>query len=355
MKIGIYSDLHCSLTSSIMPSYSDGIYTSRLNMIVKTGEWLSELFSSENVDMIVNCGDTFDSNVVCSEEMSAISEFFKHLKKVNKRHIIIVGNHEVRDVNSTFHVSKILSNIDGIEVYDTPCKINDEISVLPYRKSDDVTFELLESISNKIVFSHVDINGSHIQQDYIADFGVDKDLLSAEFSMTVNGHIHTHEVLDTTKGKVVNIGSVSSISFSDSNTYYPSAAILDTNTMSIKMVKNPNAIVFRRITSKTVDELIEKLKSYDKRFKYIVRATVPYEMRDAARKVLEGNDSIVASRVVSDMSVYSKRQQSAEFSEKLNVKTDMLSEFKSYLESNRDVMTYPVNLYEKILKELNEG
>ena len=41
MKIFMYSDVHISKTSSIMPNNSDNKYTYRQNMIIETGKYLN--------------------------------------------------------------------------------------------------------------------------------------------------------------------------------------------------------------------------------------------------------------------------------------------------------------------------
>ena len=75
-RILIYSDLHCSYTSSILPLYSKNTngFTTRLQMIIDTGKWISDIAEKEPVDLIVNGGDTFDSILVKAEELSAVQK-----------------------------------------------------------------------------------------------------------------------------------------------------------------------------------------------------------------------------------------------------------------------------------------
>lgn len=221
----IYTDLHCSKSSSIMPIYSgDKIYTTRLKMIVQTGQWLAELADQRDVDIIVNGGDTFDSHTVSSEELTAMSDFMSPFDK-KRRHIIIAGNHDISDRESNFASANILRTIENVEVYNTPTRINEYLSVLPFIKAEDVSHEILSGIKNRLLVSHIDIKGSMLRPDYIMDTGVDKELLAEYFEFVANGHLHTAEKIATSKHYVSNIGSVSSSSFNDSNEYYPSAVI----------------------------------------------------------------------------------------------------------------------------------
>ena len=63
MRILMYSDLHISKTSSILPLSSDNPkYSYRQNMIIETGKYLANLVKQEKPDMIINLGDTFDQH-----------------------------------------------------------------------------------------------------------------------------------------------------------------------------------------------------------------------------------------------------------------------------------------------------
>ena len=255
MKILIYSDLHCSYTSSILPLYTGkkDIYTTRLRMIIETGRWLSNLAQEKKVDLIINGGDTFDSTLIKTEELNAIREFFSFFEELPIPHHVIVGNHE--KVNENFNASEILSGFKNITVEKIPRKINEFVSVLPYKDSKEIDSSLLKEISNQLLISHIDIQGSCLRDSYILDSGVNPELLSEFFEFVANGHLHTAERLETSKNQVWNIGGVSSISFVDNQEYIPSAVIYNTESNSFERVNNPCSILFRRITIDSVSYL----------------------------------------------------------------------------------------------------
>ena len=66
LKIFIYSDLHISKTSSILPLTFDDVHTYRQNMIIETGKFLVKQIKELNPDIIVNLGDTFDNHTLTS-------------------------------------------------------------------------------------------------------------------------------------------------------------------------------------------------------------------------------------------------------------------------------------------------
>ena len=123
MKILLYSDLHISRTSSIMPTtISNSKYTFRQNMIIELGKFLALIAENEKPDLIINLGDTFDQCTITSYDVQTASEFFKQFEKLsNIKHYVLVGNHEM--VNQNFNAIALLNNISNIEVIDEPCTI----------------------------------------------------------------------------------------------------------------------------------------------------------------------------------------------------------------------------------------
>lgn len=343
--VGIYTDVHASVHSSIMTMPSSGKYSMRLNMIVESFKWMYELFERHGVDMIVNLGDLFDSHVVRSEEITAISEAYTYSRGVPEIHII--GNHDTLDVSRKFYSTSLLNNVPFIDVYSEPCKIDDTFSVIPYMKSESVTPEMLKDLSNKVLLSHLDIKGSHLRPDYVMDSGVDSELLAMNFDVSLNGHLHTAETIHTTEHMVINVGSFSSNSFSDSNTYIPGVCILDTDTYQLVRYNNPHAILFRRMVASSLDDLMKKLCKLDSGYRYILRVTVPYHIKDDVAELLSQIEEIVIYRVVADI-------HSSHMTEKkvVNSSTEksIEQEFLEFLKKNPELAKYPISEYSEMLK-----
>lgn len=157
MKLFLYSDVHISRTSSILPITSDmQEFTYRQNMIIKTAEWMADLIRNEKADMIINLGDTFDQNTVTSFDIETASEFFKRFPQ-DREHLVLCGNHEM--LNDRHNVLKLLNNIDRIQVIDTPTAI-DNLLLIPYCDYKDL--DLFNYSGGDYLFLHHDIYGSQI-------------------------------------------------------------------------------------------------------------------------------------------------------------------------------------------------
>lgn len=358
MKIGIITDIHASFTSSIMPIHKEGsIYTTRLQMVIDSIKWSQNLFKEKGVDLVVNIGDLFDNHIVRAEELTAVSEAYY---STDIDEIYVLGNHETLDVNRKFHSSSILENFDHVTVVSHPSVINYKgynLSILPYMSPDMIKPDVLNNIKGNILFSHIDIRGSHLRPDYTAEFGVEPEMLSMYFNHVFNGHIHTAERILPEKGyDIRNVGSLTSTSFSDSNEYVPSAHIYDTDTNEFVSYQNPYAILFRRFSANSIKEVIDKLERYNNQFKYILRVTVPYDIREETSKIVESKSNVITSRIISDISKENKDFKNLEITESINsVKSDNIKvEFLNFLkydyeEVNQEILKYPYEQYLEVI------
>lgn len=353
MKIGIYSDLHISRTSSILPLYyGDSKYTTRLQMIIDTGKWMYKIFKNKNVDFIVNCGDTLDTSTVRAEELSALKEFYSYSTGVQEYHI--VGNHEMADGNGKFYSTTLIDNLDYVNIIDEPkkLKINDKLSIafLPYMKAENIQYSDLEKINADILFSHIDIKGSALRPDYILDTGVEPEYLADNFSVTINGHLHTPEVIETSHNKVVNIGSISSISFVDSNSYIPSVCIFDTDTMKYERYNNPYSILFRRFNVDDVSTFLDDIRKLKSNYRYVLNVLCPFDIKEEIKSIINGTKNVIASRVtvVSNKELADFKTNSDIDIHRL-VSMDIKEEFINFLKQNSTLLNAPVDEYIEIL------
>lgn len=355
MNIGIYSDVHVSYTSSIMPLSCPGSkYTRRLQMIIDSFKYMYDVFEKNNVELIFNNGDLFDSHTIRSEELTAVAEAYSYSKGVKEYHII--GNHDTLDNSRNFYSTSILDSSGFISVINEPTVLEDGISLLPYMKPEFVTIDLLNSLSSKsnILMSHIDILGSHLRPDYTMDSGVDPELLANYFDVVFNGHLHTHEVINTSRSRVMNLGSFSSNSFSDSNSYRPGFWIYNTETKIGKRYENPNAILFRKYSVSSIESLIELLnKRVRRNAKYIMRITVPYSLRSDARDVIQSYENIVAFKIVADIKS-SMINPNSDISKRINSENDITEEFLKFLDDNPNLMKYPRKYYDEYIKKIRE-
>ena len=358
MRIGIYTDLHLCKTTSILPLHCEGSkYSTRLQYCIDTAKWMYDEFEKNNVDIIVNGGDTLDGLNMSAEEVSALSEFYSYSKGIEEIHI--AGNHEKYGEESEFYTNKILSNLPFVKLYTEPCKINEYISVIPYTDSKNVTRELCESITNDVLVSHLDIKGCHLRDDFLSEDGVELDYLCDNFNFVMNGHMHGREHIDIShcknkKGKAVwNVGSVTSGSFSDNNKYIPSISIFDTETREFTKINNPHSILFRRLNLKNTSQAMKEINSLKDNFRYCVNASCPYDIKNEVKSLILNKTNIIASRITVSEIKLNIDEETAEVTEELdNVESnkDIREQFLDYL-TTLDSLKYPLEKYKEIVKE----
>lgn len=344
-KYLIFSDLHASYNSSIMPLYcEESKYTTRLQMIIDTLKWIFEIAQKENVDKIIFGGDWFDSHTVRSEELTAVTEAMSYYNN-EIPFIVITGNHDILDNNNDFYSSSILKNYESIQVYDKPTKIDNELSVLPYMKPQDIDYDLLQSISNKILISHIDLRGSHLRPDYQMETGVDPELFAMNFERTFNGHIHTAEELTPS---VMNVGNCCSNSFSDSNSYIHGCIIFDSENNKYVRYYNPYTILFRSLSVNSLSEFIsytKKLMSY----KYILKIKVDSDLKNDIKNYIDSScNNIIACKFICNFKL-----RNMDDSLKLQIDSDsIVQDFVNFLESGEVNLKSNIKYYKDIMERI---
>lgn len=351
MILGIYSDPHVSFTSSILPTYSSDKYSARLQMCIDSFRWMYEaVFYKNNVELICCCGDLTDKYTLRADEITALSECLgSNYEKIPEIHI--TGNHDM--LNTQFYSTSLLKLFNHVQIFSSPTKIDDTLSVIPYMKSDMITHEMLKRLKNEIVLSHLDIAGSHLRGDYIMDTGVDPELLRMYFNLVLNGHLHTREAV---KPGVWNIGSLTSGSFSDNNIYVPGVMTYDTITHELNTHDNPHAILFRKIHVSDTASLIKALDKLDRKYNYVMRVTCPYDCKDNCHKILSEADQIMTFRVITDLS----QKRSIEMNKNsvtpsIFTERSLESEMLKYLNDNSSLLKYPMGIYQDILSNVSSN
>lgn len=349
MKIFIYSDLHISKTSSILPLVSSNdIYTYRQDMLIKTGEYLAEIIDQERPDMIINLGDTFDQHTVSSYDINVASKFFKCFRFFSIPHIVLVGNHEM--MNYDFNAVELFGNINNITVISEPCSVNMntvlnindnvEIALMPYTDYKDI----LELPKGTFLFSHLDIAGVKIKGNIELQDGLDIKTF-ADYKLVFNGHIHKPSI----KNNIVNVGSVSTHSFSDDNESVPQCYIFDTTTLELKTYKPTMCPLFRKVEIyNNISELEHYISTLDKSYKYILQVTCPFDIKDSVKEYLKNQDCVLNSRL--NIKVENNNVSRPVLTD-ITPNVDIKKSFKEFL--NTVDLKYPKNLYETILEEVN--
>lgn len=360
MKIFIYSDLHISKTSSILPNTSDNPkYTYRQNMILETGKYLADIIDQVKPDMIINLGDTFDQHTVTSYDIKVASEFFKCFRYLNIPHLVLVGNHEM--VNYDFNAIEILSNIDNITVISEPCTIdgnfiknlygnttnvpelNTQLALMPYMEFKDI----LNFPDGTYLFSHIDIMGIKIRGNFELPEGVSKEQLS-KYKLVFNGHIHRPSIKDN----VVNVGSISTHSFSDDDECVPQCYLFDTETLDLTTYKPTTCPLFRKFEiCEDINELEQYISGLDSNYKYVLQVVCPFELKELVKSRLSQSDKILSSRLNVRVDKTKQAQEKLDVTIQSNI--DIVKSFKDFLKITE--LKYPEKLYLDILEGVDSN
>lgn len=295
MLVGIYCDSHFSVASSILNKTSGYKYSARLDLLIESFKWMYEQFKKEKVELIVNAGDLIDSDFIKAREGSALAEALSYGGDIPEYHL--VGNHEKEDKNNKYTSISLLDQNRNRIVVSEPTKLNDEISLLPYT-SDFESLDL-ESISNKILISHMNYEGMSLGRITLAT-GINMDYILSNFELVLNGHIHTASSYRS--GKILNVGSMFGHGFDDNyELSYPCIMILDTDSLKTRRIVNPHSALFLKYNCTSVSDLTKQLKPLLKMSNpKCIKVEVPYAIRDDIRDYLEtkSNDyGIIASRI----------------------------------------------------------
>lgn len=350
-KIGIYSDVHFSHSSSILPTYeNDNAYTTRLNMCKDSMIWAYNEFKKRKVDAVVNCGDTFNSHTVSADEITAyvntINEIYKPTDNAfSGLDMTLIGNHD--RFNEMFNSLSVLNLTSystlvnrytyfDIENYDCYC-----ISFYETKDFYDVMMEMLEKYprqhNHAILFMHGDINGSYLSSIKRIENHIATDFLTSYFDIIINGHIHCHELIYNKNDKrIYNVGSLTSHSFADSNNHVPACWIFDTETGLLEQINNPHAIVFK--TYEIVDNKQIKLMTDEVQFnknRVILKIKCSFDLKEDIENALNEISNIVKYKFV--FSYNKEIENKKDAVTRISASVDIKDEFITFLSTCNDL------------------
>ena len=377
-KIGIYSDVHISHNSSILPTYLKNYedndirneYTQRLNMCRDSMIWAYNQFAHSGVDIIVNCGDTFNSHTITSDESKTLIDTILNIynpkdssKFTPLLDVTLVGNHD--KFNDTFNSLAPLGLTDYTILIDA--------KPLSYELDDCILFfigycnteefiskitELLEPYSDsdkrKILFMHGDINGSSLTGNKKIENHIPKDFLYDRFDVVFNGHIHNYEVLYNKDGKeIYNIGSLTTHSFADNNEHIGKCFVYDTESKKLFQFLNPYSILFRtyEISKETLNHLMLDLRESE--YKYVLKIKTIIDLKDDIEKILKSLNNVLKYKFVFNYNNTLKDSNNTldDESKKVDINSDSIEDqFINFL-SNRDDLKGNIDTYKKIVED----
>lgn len=294
-KYCIFSDIHWSKNTSIVRSRGNK-YSTRLELLIKSMNWVNELAVRESCDSMICLGDMMDKSQLIDEEISALREI-----KWNKLpSIYLVGNHESSVSSLDFSTVSIFRN-KRVKIISKPEMLSEnnyDLLFLPYITEDNrkelksYIEELKASDKELIIFSHNDLKGLNYGA-FVSKIGFDIDEINKYCSLFLNGHLHNSEWVSK---KILNVGSLSAHNFTnDSYRYKYGAWILDTDTLSLKFFENPYSLNFYKIDIENEKDLS---KLVDLKSNAVLSIKCDESTIDNVRKYLESVDVVESKLVV---------------------------------------------------------
>ncbi len=328
LKIGLYADAHFSLSSSIVLGTA-GSLSGRLDILVKSFQWMAEFFGSQKIDLLVNLGDLTDKPHLRAEEITALESSLSFLKDFSQYHLL--GNHEALTDSGDISSVNFLKSYQNSTLIISPAVVNN-ILFLPYGKYSE---QDLSSFDADILFSHIDIKESYVDGTFILRDGISPDYLSKSFQMSINGHIHTGSWV---RKNVLNLGSVSNLNFSSLGSKWKSSVgIFDTDTMSVELFENPHALQFVKLDVSNLGDLKSFLSGIRNPEYYVFQIKSSYDLRDDIRTILNQH-RIGFSRIISKVRSGSISSATAAKIDKVNTVEDgfaLLSQYAAKKSSNK--------------------
>ena len=249
-------------------------------------------------------------------------------------------------INSDFNAVALLNNIKNITVVSDPYSVDYmgiKLAFLPYC---DYNY-LLTYPEGDILFSHNDIQGSTVRGDFKLPDGIETQTLK-RYKVVFNGHIHKPSIFEN----VINVGSITTHSFSDDNDFIPQCYIFNTDTMKIENVIQSTACpLFRKIEVEDTNQLNNKIQEFRSQqyYKFVLQVTCPYNIKEDIKQILDNTDIIVSYRLSVKINKADNEINKPVIESFNNI--DIKQNFNEFLETLD--LKYPLDIYKTVLEEVN--
>ena len=249
-------------------------------------------------------------------------------------------------INSDFNAVALLNNIKNITVVSDPYSVDYmgiKLAFLPYC---DYNY-LLTYPEGDILFSHNDIQGSTVRGDFKLPDGIETQTLK-RYKVVFNGHIHKPSIFEN----VINVGSITTHSFSDDNDFIPQCYIFNTDTMKMENVIQSTACpLFRKIEVKDTNQLNDKIQEFRSQqyYKFVLQVTCPYNIKEDIKQILDNTDIIVSYRLSVKINKADNEINKPVIESFNNI--DIKQNFNQFLETLD--LKYPLDAYKSVLEEVN--
>ena len=199
MKIGVISDLHLGYRQYGLKEREEDFYFEYQNVI-------NQLVYDENVDLIINCGDTFDSANPSPKAIGQFANGLDVLREAGVKMLNVVGNHTMLQVKDHFPADNLFLDDFEYELLDENIFFIDQdasvfIAGVPFHTmtKGDAFLDKVSFLNDKAKESKCKVTILCIHQaimPFCGSFGGEfdvNDLMVDNFSLIFCGHIHHKE------------------------------------------------------------------------------------------------------------------------------------------------------------------
>ena len=168
------------------------------------------------------------------------------------------------------------------------------------------------------------------------------------YKVVFNGHIHKPSIFEN----VINVGSITTHSFSDDNDFIPQCYIFNTETMKMENVIQSTACpLFRKIEITNEEDLNNKISEFRsmRYYKFVLQVTCSYNIKEDIKQILDNTDIIVSYRLSVKINKADNEINKPVIESFNNI--DIKQNFNQFLETLD--LKYPLDVYKTVLEEVN--
>lgn len=265
MKVAIITDQHFGVKkgSKIYHDYFQKFYD----------EVFFPTLEKENISMVFDLGDTFDSRKVIDLWSLdwAKKNYYDRLEKMKVHVWTVIGNHTAYYKNTNqFNTADILLNkYDNVTKIHSPTELvagDLQILFIPWinEENESLTMRMIESTKAKVAMGHLELSGFSMYRGMVQDTGLDPQIFS-KFKRVFSGHYHTR----SNNGKIFYLGNPYQMYWNDCDDNR-GFHIFDTETLKLTTINNPFEL-FKKINySDTNHQLYDFRECANKYVKLIV-------------------------------------------------------------------------------------
>lgn len=177
---------------------------------------------------VIHLGDIFNDKAIIRAE--CLNLVYEKLKKSKLKHTILIGNHDLINLQSKEHSLETLKELSNVNIIDS-LQICGGMSFIPYiHDLAEFRTELDKVPRGHILFIHQGVNDFDYGNGIIEEKGIDFSEFK-EFPLVIAGHFHKY----AKKDNLVYLGTPFSQNFGETN-QDKKVAILNTENLFLKYI-----------------------------------------------------------------------------------------------------------------------